>query len=214
MRLLRSPLTIAVGAVALALWGCASSPEQTAVGTLRDGVLAAREGRYDEAVALLERAHEERPGFIDPLMFLGNVHERRGDPAAAREAYRRVLATDPSLSEAAVALALTFVQEGRPDDARDWLQRALQADPGFAPTHFNLGVLAESEGRLAEAAEWYRLAATLDVTASRPLVRLGRLHLAAGRPDDARACAESALTRHPDDPEAKALAEAAAAERR
>jgi Tfp pilus assembly protein PilF len=198
-------------AAACAAAGCASSPETEALDTLRDGVLAAREGDLERSVELLEQAHQERPGFIDPLMFLANVHERRGDPAAARDAYERALAIDATFSAAAVALALTYLSEENPAEARRILEATLQGDPGFEPTVFNLGTLSESEGDPAQAAEWYRVAAALDGTSTQALVRLGALHLAAGRPDVARALADQALNRRPGDPAATQLRAAAGA---
>ena len=185
--------------------GCSTTPEATAVETLREGILAARAGQMDEAVVLLERAAEERPGFVDPLMFLANVQERRGDFDAARNAYTRALDVDATLTAAGVALALTYAAQDRDDEARQWLERLLQSNPGFEPTVFNLGMLSEHEGRAIEAADWYRIAAALDATSSGALMRLAVLSLAAGDTVRARTLAAEALARQPDDAAAAEL---------
>jgi len=199
-----------VGAfAALTCARCASSSdEQRAVATLQEGIAAGRAGDLDRAAELFEQAHTERPGFVDPLMFLANVHERRGDVGAARATYRRVLEIDPTLTAAAGALALTYVREGRRNEGRTWFEHCIEADPGFAPALFDLGLLAEQAHAVAEAADWYRLAATMDVRTPAPLVRLGALELAAGRRDAARELARKALDRAPGDPAATQLAAA------
>lgn len=202
-------MTLLGGALACGA-SCSTSAEERALETMRDGVLAAREGKMDEAIVLLERAAEERPGFVDPWMFLANVHERRGDLGAAREAYTRALGVDATLTAAGVALALTYAKESQDAEARQWLELMLKSNPGFEPTMFNLGMLCEHEGNASQAADWYRIAAALDLSSSRAVVRLAALSLATGDHSRARALAEEALARRPDDAAAAALLEATA----
>jgi len=181
--------------------GCASdSAETRAVKLMQDGIDVGRAGDLDAAAALLEESATTRPGFVDPLMFLANVHEHRGDLDAARAAYQRALQADPTFTRAGVALALTYVREQRFAEARLWLDRCIDMDPGSEPALFNLGALAERAGETSAAIEWYRLAGSMHVWATGPVVREGRLHLAEGRIDAAGRAAERAIARDPEDP--------------
>ena len=91
---------------------CASdSSEEAAVELLQDGIKAARDGDVESAERLLEESAAKRDGFVDPLMFLANLHERQDDLPAARSAYERALQADPMFTAAGVAYALTFVRE-------------------------------------------------------------------------------------------------------
>lgn len=55
-------------------------------------MLATSAGRFDEALADLGEAARKAPENPGPLMSLGWTHERKGDAAAARDAYARALA--------------------------------------------------------------------------------------------------------------------------
>lgn len=59
---------------------------------IREDYLA---GRYDAAIAALERLIAERPHDREAFYYLGMIHWRLGDDAAASRAYRRVLELDP-----------------------------------------------------------------------------------------------------------------------
>ena len=54
---------------------------------------------------------------------------RRGDLAAARDAFGLALGTEPRFAEAAYGIGLVAVLQQRPDLARGWFQTALEANP-------------------------------------------------------------------------------------
>jgi|GEM_PF-2961032 putative inorganic carbon (HCO3(-)) transporter len=59
------------------------------------GALYAREGRYAQALAELERAKEADPSYAETYHFLGHLHLRRGQIKEAQEAWDRFLALAP-----------------------------------------------------------------------------------------------------------------------
>lgn len=70
------------------------------------GASAAEAGRYAEAVAWLEEAIAIQPSLIEARLNLGAVHVRRGDVAAALEAYRDARVRDPGNADLARRIAL------------------------------------------------------------------------------------------------------------
>lgn len=60
------------------------------------GRLAAT-GAFDDALAVLQRNLELFPGSVTTLATQGQVHERAGDPEAARAAYRACLEANPQM---------------------------------------------------------------------------------------------------------------------
>ena len=74
------------------------------------GKLAAQSGQFlDRGLAALRRCLELTPGKTDPghpaaHWRIGNIHEKKNDPAAARAAYQAALKLEPNFTQAAEAL--------------------------------------------------------------------------------------------------------------
>jgi tetratricopeptide (TPR) repeat protein len=68
--------------------------------TTQLGLTEAKIGRWREAVALLELAVRQNPGFSERWFNLASVYERTGQPAKAREACARALLLDPNFEMA------------------------------------------------------------------------------------------------------------------
>jgi tetratricopeptide (TPR) repeat protein len=86
------------------------------------------------------------------------------DPAhweEALEAYRRVVAIDPTYAAAWNNLGLLLHRTGKYGEAREAYGRALGEDPRCCEAAYNLGSLDEDEGRIEEAVRHYREALEL-----------------------------------------------------
>jgi Flp pilus assembly protein TadD len=80
----------------------ASQPQTNLLGQL--GFARLRAGNLEGAQAAFEAVSKLRPSEARPVYFLGVIARRRGDDAAARAYFARVLALDPGFSKAALAL--------------------------------------------------------------------------------------------------------------
>jgi tetratricopeptide (TPR) repeat protein len=87
---------------------------------------AATDGDLERAVGLDGQALDIEPNVSGPRLGLARVQRRRGLLAAAEEAYRTVLGTNPDSQEALVGLALTLLDRGAPEEAAPLLVRALE----------------------------------------------------------------------------------------
>lgn len=112
-------------------------------------------------------------GLVRPLQppveqaetWFERASEWDADPAQwedAIEAYRRVVAIDPSYAAAWNNLGLLLHRLGRYDEARDAYAAALRASAACAEAAYNLGSLSEDTGDVEEAIRCYRRA--LDVS--------------------------------------------------
>jgi tetratricopeptide (TPR) repeat protein len=85
-------------------------------------------GRPAEAAAAFEQAVQLEPGFAQAWFALGLVRDDLMHPAAI-EAYRRALAADPGLHEAALNLGIACQEAGDLEAALDAYGQALRTRP-------------------------------------------------------------------------------------
>jgi tetratricopeptide (TPR) repeat protein len=113
-----------------------------------------------------------RTGLVRPLAppaeqaetWFDRAAECDDDPARwdeAIEAYRRVVAVDPTYAAAWNNLGLLLHRVGQYGEARAAYEAALRCDPRCCEAAYNLGSLDEDEGRLDEAVARYRHALEL-----------------------------------------------------
>jgi Flp pilus assembly protein TadD len=146
----------------------------------------------DELVAEL-RFGADRP---EAHLALGNLAVARGDDDAARVAFTRALAIEPSFSEAAVNLADVLRARGDEAGAEVVLRDALTRGPA-AGVHHALGLSLVRQHRPDEAlAEFSRAAALAPDDARFAYVQAIALH-DGGRLADALRAVDAALGRHP-----------------
>ena len=108
--------------------------------------------------------------------------------------YRYALEIQPDYVGAMVNLAIAFGQVGEPERGEEILRRALQQGTGRTGViAFNLAELLRRHGKTEEALTYYRQSLGSSVRQDRVYGRLGDLHLAAERYQDAREAFEMAL---------------------
>ena len=135
-----------------ALDGGVNRPEEVHLN--RAVILSDFLARPAAAEAELQAALAINPDYVPALLNLGNLHEDRGDRAAARQAYERALALDPAAMLALARLAGVTDLSGPEDPVIHQLKHALaspldqvdRADLGFA-----LGRALDAVGAYDEA---------------------------------------------------------------
>ena len=107
------------------------------------------------------------------------------DPEAARDAYRRALALDPTLGDACVNLGRILHEAGDAREAVRLYEQALAQSPDDPIVHFNLALALEDTGGVEEALEHYRRALALDADFADAHFNLAGLCELAGRKAEA-----------------------------
>jgi tetratricopeptide (TPR) repeat protein len=137
-----------------------------------------------------------RTGLVRPLAppveqaetWFERATECDDDPARwdeAIEAYRRVVAIDPTYAAAWNNLGLLLHRVGQYREARAAYEAALKQDPRCCESAYNLGSLDEDEGRIEDAVGHYRRALDLSPDYADAHFNLAAVLARAGRPGDA-----------------------------
>ena len=158
------------------------------------GIALTEAGRPDDALPLLFRAVERDPADASGWFNLGNAHAAADEFTEAGQAFDRCLALDGERFKAwnNLGLARLFQSDAAGAEAA-WLE-SIRIRPRFADARLNLAKLLLSRGESEVAAEHVQTVLARDRTHAEAHNMLGVIHAAAGRPREAEACFEAAVT--------------------
>ena len=159
------------------------------------------QGRYDEALGVLDRAIEVGPPSAFALGTKGQVLTRLGRRTEAAEALTAAAAADPSLAWVHTALGEVHRLEGRWDQALAELDLASRGGQ-TAYTHFVRGQVLAAAGRNEEAADHLRSAWQLEPgpVVAEELARILALSWKHADLEEAPTVTDQALTAQPSAP--------------
>jgi tetratricopeptide (TPR) repeat protein len=137
-----------------------------------------------------------RSGLVRPLAppleqaetWFERASECDNDPARwdeAIDAYRRVVAIDPTYAAAWNNLGLLLHRIGKHAEARSAYEAALEQEPLCREAAYNLGSLDEDEGNVEEAIRYYRRALRLSADYADAHFNLAAALARSGRPAEA-----------------------------
>ncbi|MFH1566509.1 MAG: tetratricopeptide repeat protein [Gemmatimonadota bacterium] len=123
------------------------------------GVVAARQGQYDEALKLFQQAARLDPGQLGFQLNVALAEHLRGNHQQADVLYRQVVARDAAYeglfdfleaaesAEESYRLAVGYLQQGEYEKALEKCDLALRADPGLADAYNTKGVVLTRLGQ-------------------------------------------------------------------
>ncbi|MBV8245472.1 MAG: tetratricopeptide repeat protein [Candidatus Eremiobacteraeota bacterium] len=112
------------------------------------------QGRFDEALEVLEQAVAQEPADATLRNNLATVLDRLGKNERALSEYREALRLDPSCWAAHLGIANALVRQGDYPGAEDRFQAALQLRPTFVPALLSMYELAQVRGDRTAALEY------------------------------------------------------------
>lgn len=140
------------------------------------GVIAQRQGRWDEARKDLETVIEARPQDVPSLLRLGRVALEQRDTDRAAELFERALALDPRSAAAHHGLGKVAAARRDYQTAVDHYTKALELDPNATAVHYELGLAYRQLGDLDKAREQLSMRGEGEAAFYDPLVNdLGQL---------------------------------------
>jgi YYY domain-containing protein len=112
-------------------------------------------GRFDDAIAVLDRAAVANPQDVPLHQLLGDVlaDAERGDEAEA--AYRAAAEAAPTVGNYN-KLGVGMLKLGRLEQAAEAFQQAIAADPSVAEPYFHLGQIYVQQGQKDQAIEQFQ----------------------------------------------------------
>ena len=179
-------------------------------GTLPDawnnlGVIATREGRFDESVQYFQQALQMDPRHLLSLDNLGNAYRVEKRWEDARKVLELALKVAPQDPEANYSLGMVFAQTDDTAKAYEYLRRALKARPIYPEALNNLGVLYLVTQRRDQAVESFEQCIRVAPGFDQAYLNLARVYALEGARDKARAVLLDLLKQHPGHPQAKQM---------
>jgi predicted O-linked N-acetylglucosamine transferase (SPINDLY family) len=126
------------------------------------GFLKAQQGKYDEAITLLNKAVKKKPSDVAALAHYAAALMAAMRFEEALAAYDRVLAHDPRHFEALYNRGVLLSQKPDFAEALKALDLAANLQPGMAGVHYNRGVVLTGLERNGEALAAYDRALALE----------------------------------------------------
>jgi tetratricopeptide (TPR) repeat protein len=115
-----------------------------------------REGRPEEAAALVERALRDRPRDANAWMVLGQMLRRMGRLDQAEQALDRAVRADPDHVEGWFSLGVVRVFQGRKQPAADAFRQAVRLKPDHVLACHNLAICLKDTGDIEGARRAWR----------------------------------------------------------
>ncbi|MFP4610561.1 MAG: tetratricopeptide repeat protein [Thiohalophilus sp.] len=107
-----------------------------------------QQGEAEQALVIIDRQPEQTSADANWLFLRARTLAALDKPAAAEQAYRRLLEQQPQMIEAYNNLAALLILQGRLDDASQLLEQALtETDPAYATVYRNLQTVNEEISR-------------------------------------------------------------------
>lgn len=100
-------------------------------------------GRYDEAIALLNKVASQTEGNSAPYINLGIAYSRLDDLSQAESSFLKALSINPDHPVANNEFALFNRKRGNFQEARVLFERAVESYPDYLPARKNLGILCD-----------------------------------------------------------------------
>ena len=113
-------------------------------------------GRFKEALAEEERAHELDPLSIPVRRQLALLSSGLGEWGKAGELHRRALEIDPNRAIAHAAYGAHLIEMGRTEEGLSEAERSMELAPGEIPVNIYYGMTLFFTGRYGEAADKMR----------------------------------------------------------
>ncbi len=153
---------------------------------------------YDQALPLLEKAHELQPAQPAILYQLGVYQSILGQNNSAIESFNKVMNIDPEHWQAAYNLGAAHYAVGNIPEAIHAYSLAARLNPNDADIFFNLGLAYSKAGAIQEAIDSYLTSREIEPDDPNIHYNLGRLYKEKGDKNNAINSLETAIALQPD----------------
>jgi tetratricopeptide (TPR) repeat protein/peroxiredoxin len=168
------------------------------------GLLSARAGNFQEAIAYFQKALALSPDHMVALVNLGNAYRQQHKWEDARAIFERAIAVGPQDPEANYGLAMVFAQLNDTSHAYEYLQKALALRPEYPEALNNLGILYLRTDQRDRAVATFEECIRVAPEFNQSYLNLAQVYVIEGSPKKARDVLSQLLAQHPDDAQAKA----------
>jgi tetratricopeptide (TPR) repeat protein len=167
------------------------------------GILAAREGNYDQAIEYFQRALQIDPQHSIALQNLGSAYRQKKDWPQAKSALERALTLNPNDPEANYSLGMVYAQQNDTDRAYQYLQKAIALRPAYPEALNNLGILYLRTNRSAEAIQSFEQSIRVAPEYEQAYLNLSQVYAIQGDRQKAKGVLQELLQQRPENVQAQ-----------
>jgi tetratricopeptide (TPR) repeat protein len=128
----------------------------------QEGIKLINEGKYDQAIAELQKVLQSDPNLAAAHYNLGVAYERKKELAEAEKHYLDAIKLKPDFGEAYLSLGNTYLSGKKLEDAMNAFAKATQLLPDSYEAFYNLGASSANLMKYAEAEAAFRKATQLN----------------------------------------------------
>ena len=162
------------------------------------GVIAQRQGRYEDAIGSYQKAIGVRPNRALTYFQLGSAFHDQGRKEAAIACYRKALDLKPDFVQALVGMGVAYQGVKQFGKALACFNRALNLEPDSVEAYVNMGNVCQDLNRYRQALICYRKAAQIEPANAVVCLNLGIALAEVGKPKEATSSYRRALDLKPD----------------
>lgn len=162
----------------------------------------AAKGDLERAAEAYQAELKRRPGAIEPLERLGDMHFTAGRDADALLAYREATHAGSTKPEVFYRLGLLYERRNQLDEAVVSYKRATEYKPDYAEAHLRLADIRYNRGNIQEAIEQYVAFLRLKPESADIHLKLARIYAKNKQPAKADEAYMTVLKLAPANPEA------------
>lgn len=137
-----------------------------------------QEGRFEQALDLLQTLLENDPNDAISLNFLGLIHLEMNNNHLAYQYLRRAIQENPKIAPMWVNFGLAAHELGRNEEALNSYIQASKIDSEYIKSYVNAAAVFIEEARWPEAEKACKVALEIDPKSDMPLKNLAHVHLA------------------------------------
>jgi tetratricopeptide (TPR) repeat protein len=138
------------------------------------GVQLTEEGKFDEALAELNKALEKNPDQSAIHAAIGNVYAKSGKNEEALAAYNKAIGFSPNDPDLYTTAGITMNAMGKTAEAQEAFKKAAALNPqAAAQNYYNLGVIFMNSGKIDEAADAFKQSIAADPNFGESYYQLG-----------------------------------------
>jgi tetratricopeptide (TPR) repeat protein len=170
----------------------AGNEETSAIGSLMEGNLALRQGKFQEAAKLGKSALDENQALADAVPLVAQAHASMGDVPGAIEYVNAYLVDHPDSSKTYEVLARLYTIDKQLDKATDAYRKSLALNPAQTTAYVNLARVYLAQDKVGETEAMYAKGVEQNPDNILLKTELAGIFLRSGRYDDALALLEAA----------------------
>lgn len=135
------------------------------------------DGKYDEAIEILEKIIEENPQIVDGILQLGNVYSKKGETEKALASFYRVLDQKPDYHAAMINVVNALTKLGRLDKGIEEVNRFLKTFPSDQGLLNELGNIYFLQKEYDKSLEVYTKSLDAESVNAQALNRIGGIYV-------------------------------------